>query len=181
MTLQEVLQKHRKAILGSWFELVVATYPEQTGKFLRSQKDPFANPVGSTLKRELEAIFDSLLERRGPDEKVREFLDRIIRIRAIQDFPPSAALAFVPQLKGVIRQEAGRDIAEHHLGQEVYELDFDLDRLTLLAFDIYMACREQVYQIRANEMRNLFAQVLKKSDLFCEIPTQEGLEPAKSD
>ena len=55
MVLEEQIGQHRDAILGDWFDRILAGYPTETAKFLRSKKDPFGNPVGTGLRDELEA------------------------------------------------------------------------------------------------------------------------------
>ena len=61
MGLNSILAQQKAAIIKKWFTLVIETYPSETGKFLKSQKDPMANPVGRTVSRGLEALFDELL------------------------------------------------------------------------------------------------------------------------
>ena len=40
--------------------MVVDTYPADTSRFLKRQKDPFANPVGNTTLESLEAVVGEL-------------------------------------------------------------------------------------------------------------------------
>jgi hypothetical protein len=98
-----LLEQRKTAILKKWFALAVETYPSDTAKFLKSQKDPFANPVGRTIYRGLEALMDELLKEIDY-EKLVSSLDPIVRIRAVQDFSPSQAIGFIFFLKNVIRE-----------------------------------------------------------------------------
>ncbi len=172
MDISELLRKKKRAILTGWFDRVAGSYPPETADFLRRQKDDFANPVGSTVKKELERIFNSLLAGDVASDEVGGFVDRIVRVRAVQDFTASQAVGFILELKQVLRAELGQEIEKHSLAGELAGLEQQIDRLCLLAFDIYMGCREQVYNIKTNEMRNLYAQVLKRSGVFYEIPEQ---------
>jgi hypothetical protein len=42
--------------------------------------------------------------------------------------------------------------------------------MALLAFDVYMARREKLYEIRSNEAKNQVSNLLKKAGFICEIP-----------
>ncbi|MGD9125607.1 MAG: RsbRD N-terminal domain-containing protein [Desulfarculaceae bacterium] len=172
MDLPELLNTNRAAILDRWFATILETYPAETAKFLKSQKDRFANPVGSTISREIEAIFDQLVAGNYSGSDVTNFLDRIIRIRAIQDFTPSQALAFIFQLKTVIREKLAKDIENHGLYAQMSNLETAIDNLALMAFDIFAACREKVYQTRTDEMKRIYAGALRRSGLF-----EEAEEP----
>ncbi|MDD5205148.1 MAG: RsbRD N-terminal domain-containing protein, partial [Desulfobacterales bacterium] len=85
--LESLLLQRSSSVLDKWFDAIVGTYPPDTKRFLKKQKDRFANPVGTTLFKEMESLYQELL--RGEDRKNSfAILDRIIRIRAVQDFSP---------------------------------------------------------------------------------------------
>ena len=172
MNLKDLLLKNRAAILERWFRLIIETYPSETSKFLKSQKDRFANPVGAAISEGIEGLYEHLLGESDPVE-VSSFLDRIIRIRAIQDFAPSQAVAFVVFLKKAIREQLGKEIRDKTVADELLAVESRIDDLTLLSFDIYMNCREKVYEIKANEIRNRTFTLLERADLVSEIPEQE--------
>ena len=99
--LVSILNKKKTVIVKKWFDLVVKTYPADTASFLKSQKDQFANPVGQTTLKGLEAIFDEVVS--GMDRNaIISFLDPVIRIRAVQAFTPAKAIKFILDLKKVI-------------------------------------------------------------------------------
>jgi hypothetical protein len=149
--LRDSLSRHRAAIVDEWFEQVVAEYPEETARFLRTQQDPFANPVGAGLRDSLGPIFDELLSS-VDEERVMPLLDRIIRVRSVQDFKPSQAVGFLLGLKLIIRKRA--DETGSDCGRELAEIEERIDRLVLAAFDVYTGCREQLCEIRVKEIRN---------------------------
>jgi len=154
--LRDALSRKRSNILEKWFEAITETYPEDTSHFLKREKDPFANPVRSTILQGIEGVYDELLEEEGQDpEALNDFLDKVIRIRAVQDFSPSQALAFVFSLKETIRKVLGKEIRESHLQDQLLLLDSRIDALALRAFDVYMACREQVYELRVDEVKRM--------------------------
>ncbi len=166
--LEQILTEKRQVILKEWFFLVTNTYPEETAKFLKSQKDPFANPVGRAVQNGVRDLFDELLD--GLDhEKAGPLLDSMIRIRAIQNFSPSEAIGFVFSLKGVIHKVLGRDIASKNLHEPLRVFESRIDELGLIAFDIYMKCREKIYEIKATEFRNRHYSAFRRAGLISEV------------
>ncbi|MDI6814817.1 MAG: RsbRD N-terminal domain-containing protein, partial [Dehalococcoidales bacterium] len=96
------------------------TYPSDTSRFLKQEKDRFLNPVGYTISQEIGAVYEELLQ--GMDfGKLSASLDNIIRIRSVQDFSPSQAIAFIFLLKKAIRDELGNEIRENQLFEELLE------------------------------------------------------------
>lgn len=161
MILANLLTEKKSAILKKWFNLILATYPEDTQKFLRSQKDRFANPVGSNILQGLEGLFEELLHEQNP-ERISQFLDHVIRVRAVQDFSPSQAVSFILKLKKVIREELGKAIGGKGLFEELLAFESRIDEMALLSFDLFMKCREKIYEIRANELRNRTGRLLER-------------------
>jgi len=172
MNLKNLLSEEKKPILERWFDLIVETYPPETVQFLKSQKDRFSNPVGSTIYQGLEDIFDQILQE-FESEKISTYLDNVIRIRAVQDFTASQALIFIFQLKKVIREKLKDKIREKGLSDELLVLESAIDDLALLSFDIFMKCREQVYELKANEVKRMTFSLLKKAKLILDIDEQD--------
>ena len=168
MNLETILTQKGPTILSKWLELILETYPADAQRFLKKQKNRFANPVGTTIKSEAENIYKELLRGMDP-ERISLFLDGIIRIRAIQDFTPSQAISFVFLLKNIIREEVGKEVREQQLLDELMIFESRFDEVALLAFDVYMKCREKIYEIRANETKNQVSRLLSKAGLTCEI------------
>jgi hypothetical protein len=167
MSLKQHLLEKKPAILKKWFDAVADTYPENTSGFLKKkQKAQFANPVGYTLAEGLDGLFDALLKGMIP-ETVKTCLDGIVRVRAIQDFPPSEALAFIFQLKKIVRQELGSEILlEPGMTDELAALDSTIDDLALFSFDIYMKCREKIYELKAKEASNATFRLLQQARII---------------
>ena len=167
VSLKHILSEKKRALLESWFDRILLTYPADTAKFLKSQKDKFANPVGQAIFTGIEGIFRELLEG-GEIEKVSGFLDNIIRVRAVQDFSASQAVAFIFFLKSVIR-EGIKDIPlTPGLSADLASLESQIDSLALIAFDIFMQCRERLYDIKAKEMKNMTYRLLKQANMVSE-------------
>ena len=176
MKLTKRLEQKKAPIVRRWLDLIFKTYPADAQRFLRKQKDRFANPVGTTISNEIENLYDELIEGLKP-ERVSPLLDRIIRIRAIQDFSPSQALAFVFLLKKAIKDEIQEEILEDRLSEDLSTIESRIDDLALLAFDIYMNCREKLYDIKANETKNQVSRLLQRAGMISEIPERKpGLD-----
>jgi hypothetical protein len=157
--LVDELAKHRVAILERWFEDVIDNYPDETGKFLKEQSDPFANPVGAGLHQGLSEILDGLVNSVNPVE-LEASLDLVVRVRAVQEFTPAEAVDFVFRLKSIVREMLGDRRKTDH--EEWAEFDHSIDRLASLAFDVYMRCREQMWAIRAKEIRTQSLGILER-------------------
>ena len=171
MRLGKFLSDRKSAICNKWFDLTIETYPEETARFLKNKKNRFANPVGHILFQELESIMDGLIQ--GADlDTLRPGLDNIIRIRAVQDISASQAVAFIFLLKQVIRDEMEQEIQEGPIGKELLEVESRIDGLTLLSFDIFMKCREKIYDLKANELNNRTIRLLQRAKLLVDDPVE---------
>jgi hypothetical protein len=176
MRLNQLLAQRKNAIVKKWFAETIETYPSDTAKFLKSQKDPFANPVGRTIYQGLAALFDELLKETN-HEVVRSILDPIIRIRAVQNFSPSQATSFIFFLKNVIRSNIKTEDPQAQLYGELLLFESKIDELGLIAFNLYMQCREKIYELKANEMKNRTFRAFERAGLVCEMPAEQpGLD-----
>lgn len=167
MTFRDLLAKKKDAVVDGWIETIIETYPDETARFLKNKKDRFANPVGASIQTETERLFDLILEGIEP-EKATKFLDNIIRIRAIQEFTPSQALAFVFALKHVVRNVLKSELAKGGHADDLWRLDKEIDRLALISFEIYMSVREQLYQLKAKEVQSNAYMLLRRSGMLVE-------------
>ena len=170
--IQQLLEKNKSSIIKKWFDLVVDTYPPETSNFLRKEKDPFHNPVGKTTVECLETLFDHLLDK-ADEQSLISHLDPIIRIRSVQDFSPSKAIGFIFFLKTIIRNEFKNNKSGSVDIHELSAIDFKIDGLILMAFDVYARCKETFYQIKANEEKNRFFKAFERAGLVTEI-TEDG-------
>jgi hypothetical protein len=172
-TLEEFLLQKKSHILKRWLDLILQTYPVDSQRFLKHQRNEFLNPVGSTILKEIDVLFLELIKGITP-ERTSASLDGIIRIRAIQDFSPSRAISFIYFIKKIIREETQQEYPEHQVSDQLLALESRLDEMTLLAFDIYVKCREKVYEVRANEAKNQVSGLLRKMGLLCDVPNWEA-------
>ena len=151
MELSEALTGKKEAILALWTKRTLDSYA--SSGFFKQAKDPFANPVGVNIANGLKVLLGLVLA----DAELKEYrqpLDQVVRIRAVQDFTPSQAVAPFLELKWVIKQIfSGSEDTKALLPQLDY-LDCRIDRLALMAFDNYTECRELLYRNRIRELKS---------------------------
>jgi hypothetical protein len=164
MELATLLEQNRETILAEWFDVIRETYPRVTSEFLASKDDQFGNPVGHAITHSIGPIFDQIVSTMDSAELLRA-LDSIIRIRSVQDFSPSEAVAFVFQLKTVIRGVTKGQLPERRRTQDALtDLESRIDRVALLAFEKYTECREKLYEIRAKEIKGRTMKLLERAN-----------------
>lgn len=163
-TLGELLREREEAIVGRWFEHALATYSDNAARFFAREENQFANPVGHRFRSGTRGLFRALLD--APDgEPLRALLHEIIKVRAVQQFPASEAIAFVFLLKDAVRTELGPTIEELQLTADLAAFEARIDRMALLAFDMFMESREQVFQLRVNEAKRRVAWLVDRMNL----------------
>lgn len=149
--LTTLLTKKREAILKNWFDRIASTYPANSSKLL-NKKNQFANPVGSTFKKGITSLFDCLLES-ADAQTVSTATQAINQVRAVQDFAPSQAVAFIFYLKSAIREELRDVLTEAERLHELLSLESAIDGMALIAFDTYTACRERLHEIKYSDFK----------------------------
>lgn len=152
MKLEDLLVEKKKTILENWFQSILESYPPDSINFFKNKKDQFQNPVGHSIQDGMEKLFDGLLGD-FDREDVAVPLDKIIKIRSVQDFTPSQAVAFIHSIKHIVRDTMGELIRDDLYREQLYQFDCRVDRLALYAFDCYMQCREKLYEIRVREAK----------------------------
>ncbi len=178
MRLKKLLEQKKNEIVKQWFEMVVKTYAPDAAQFIKKQPDQFTNPIGSTYSKNLAILFDQLLS--GPDATaVKKHLNPIIRIRAVQNFSPSQAIAFIYGLKTIIRDSVKKELENSRTVNELLQLESKIDSLGLAAFDIFMECREKIYELKTNLEKNKIYKAFERAGLITETP-ENGPGSSKS-
>lgn len=160
---REILKSKRSEIIKRWSQLIRDTYPSETSKFLVNQTDQFANPVGAALFRITDQLFDLLVDKDLPWEEAAKILDDFVRIRAVQQFTPSHAVGFVFLLKRAARDRMLDELKNPESWKEFLVFESRVDNLALIAFDVYMRCREKIFEIRATEIRNRTSRIVDRA------------------
>lgn len=164
MALNDLLIQKKSDILGRWRDLVFDSYAPETARFLKSQKDRFANPIAYQLNRGLTGIFEVFLEGADTDQ-IMSHLDEVIELKAIQESSPSRAMAFLFLLKTIIREELAPQASDPAYAAELTELEARLDGLALLGFDVFMQRRERLYEVRVGEMKRKVGALMRRLGL----------------
>jgi hypothetical protein len=138
----------RDRLAAAWLSRALLTYPEATARFLAEERDPFRNPVGRALAAGLPALLDELLGAMDAP-RLLAALDPIVRMRAVQDLTPRQAVGFVFLVKPLLCEACRAQGCEEALPA----LEARVDEAALVAFDLYMACRERIHDLRAGEAR----------------------------
>jgi hypothetical protein len=164
MKLTDLLIQKKSRIVDGWLRVIFESYAAEAAIFLKKEKDRFDNPMGVSISQGVQGLYDALLVEMDTD-RVLAFLDEIIRIRAIQDFSPSQALAFIFLLKNVIREKLAKELRAEDLSGELLELESRIDGLALLGFDVYTKRREKLHEVRVNEIKNRVSGLLRRTGL----------------
>jgi len=182
MKLKDILKEKKPVILKKWFDMIMDTYPTEVAGLLKKKRDRFTGPVGYTIHEGLEGLIDGLI-REAPVEEAAPFLDDIIKIRAIQDFSPSQAIAFIFYLKRIVDEELQRVNGRHGVTDAATWSAFEskLDTLALMSFDIYMEAREKIYEIKASEMRDRAFRLLQREYQLLEMQELNMQEKERSE
>lgn len=154
MELAKVLEENRDAILRKWYDRILGSYPRAATDLLANHRDRFRNPVGHAIREGIGPILDQILSGMDP-VTLRDALDRIVRIRSVQEFTPSGAVGFMFELKPVIREALNGGLSESRGPAALAAIESRIDSVALLAFDKYTECREQLHEVRVKQLRGV--------------------------
>ncbi|MFH1685928.1 MAG: RsbRD N-terminal domain-containing protein [bacterium] len=159
--LVDLLTERRQQLLEQWRQAIRETYPSETAHFLKERHDQFHNPVGHIISEQTEILLDQLL---GPmdDDTITSALTEIVQIRAIQDFCPADAVAFVALLKPIVREVCFEEGFERSRHRELIKFEDRIDSVQGAAFNIYSECRDRLADIRVNEEKRRHQILLEK-------------------
>ena len=165
MRLENLLAQKKNEIVEDWFNRLIETYPAETAPFFKSQKDPFANPVGNAARHGIESIYKELLGEMNASVIIPS-LDPLIRIRAVQTmFKASQAVGFIFILKKTIRNKLKKELQDHQLQNELLDFESKIDELALIGFNIFMECREKIAALKANELKDRTLRAFERAGL----------------
>ncbi|HEB84476.1 MAG TPA: hypothetical protein ENI92_05685 [Bacteroidetes bacterium] len=161
--LEDLLRERKPSILTAWRSHLFDTYPPYAVTYLKRTGDRFRNPMGAVFEESTAALYDMLLGGMEEEERLQRVLDGIVRIRAVQDFSPAEAVGFIFLLKKVVREEVAGEVEREGRFAELLAFESRVDRLALHAFDLFMNCREEIYQLREGELRRAGEQILRRA------------------
>lgn len=141
-----VSEDKRRLIAEGWMDAIIRSYPPQSVASMLREKDPFRNPVGHAFRGGVRVLTEELFGAMDA-QRITPALESIIQIRAVQDFSPSEAIAFVFALKKTLREEPCGSL------EDMRELEERIDSLALAAFNLYMRCREKIHEVQMGEVK----------------------------
>ncbi len=160
-----LLWPHKEAMIKRWTDIVHGTYPFQTVGFLRTGTDRFTNPVGFRTSDAAKALMETIFAEQPDEEAVKKAVEEIIRVRAIQDFPPETAVGVFFAMKEVIREVVRNSgEASDALLPALWEMESRIDAVVLLAFGAYARDREALHRLRVEESKRQHAQLLRLAE-----------------
>lgn len=168
MTFESSLAERKAELAERWADLILQSYPKETQKVWGRQKDRFQNPVGASIIDATRDLMDQMLDWRDA-EAICASLDKLIRIRAVQDFSPSQAVSFVFLLKKLLRDEFFKPMCEAGTLEELLRFEAKVDNLAMMSFDIYSKSREQVFRLRVEEVKRAQSQLLKRAGMVADV------------
>lgn len=161
MNLFEYLESNKRIVLEKWYNSVIDTYPIDSSKLFLGIKDKFANPVGHSFEKVLPEIYDNILNS-GKPAVIKESLEEIIRLRAVQNFSPGNAIGFLFLLKNIVRELIANE-DDFEIGfNELLKFESSIDVTVSYSFDIYMNMKEKLFEIKANETRATFGKMVDR-------------------
>lgn len=160
-SLNTLLAQNQQQILEKWLNLRLTIFSKQKQSLIMTQMDQFQNPIRHQLHEGLKVILENF-DKKG--ENFKEALEQICRILAIQDFPPSKAMALFYELKGIVRKLAKKTGVGFN-AKDWVEFNSTIESMTLETFDCYSAQREKIYQLKVDESKNKAFMLLKKAGI----------------
>ncbi len=168
MKLADLLAEKQEEIVAKWREVAFSSYPAETQRFLRTEKDRFANPIAYQLSRGITKLFAALLADAEAAE-ITPCLDEIISVKALQESSPAQALAFIFLLKNIIREQCAQELADPEVAAQCLEWESRVDGVALLGFEVYMKRRERISELKVEEMRRWVGGLMRRAGLDVDL------------
>jgi hypothetical protein len=155
------IKDNRDALAERWLDAVVGSYHSDTAGFIKGKEDRIANPLGHAIREMVDTVLNCMAT--GCEEQaLASAMYPVIQMRAVQDFTPSAAVAFV----GLLRDSVVSLAREKEAGPElIIELDDVMMGLMARAFDLYSDFREKLSEIKLEELKRNLYMLLRNSDM----------------
>ena len=153
MKLINLLTENKASILEKWIDQALGNYPADASRIFKKQKDRFANPVGYRISHTLAELYEAVAGN-ADLSGLSPALEELVKILAIQVSSPSEAVSFVYALKYVVKEECQEKGLDTFTLSEWLDFEAKIDTVAYTVFDLYMASRERLYQVRINELKS---------------------------
>jgi len=165
MGLIESISARSEELAQKWADLILGTYPEQTQVVWRKNREQFSNPVGNAILKSTSELIPLLITWNDA-EAVAASLEQIVKIRAVQDFTPGQALSFVFLLKKLLRSEFSEELSRSGQLSDLLRFETRVDNLAIMAFDLYVAARDQIARMRVEEVKRAHVNIVRRANLM---------------
>ena len=174
--LADLLEKGRALLTARWTDAANAAYPFAATGLIRSSRDPFVNPTGVRGQAAAEALLTAILAPAWDSEPLRMPLEEFIRARAVQDMPPADAVGVVFCYKQIIREYLSLEniFIDWEMRRHIAVLEERVDIAALLAFTLYVQCRENLFTARLEDMRRRHNQFLRLAKKYGKASSEEN-------
>jgi hypothetical protein len=157
----ELCRTEQEQILAKWNAAVLAGYPLDTAGLARTKEDQFRNPGGHAIRQALAEIYAAVSGQLSSEKLLRSSLEMFVKLRAVQNFTPVQAMGVLYLLKPLLREWILPACLQNGLLDEYLEAESRLDTAALLACEIYVTSREQVFEERIGEIKRQHAQLVR--------------------
>ena len=169
----DILRLRREIILGEWKQTALDFFAAGAFKPAKKSVDRFGNPLVYTVTTALETILDEFING-VRTARTDEALEDVVKIRSLQSDKPSTALAFLFSFKKTIADQLADPGNKGINDIETEKIYSALDDLILAAFDIFMRCREKIYEIRSNEIKRRSYKLWERAGIADPSLTRKG-------
>jgi hypothetical protein len=162
-------------ILDDWLKHLMLHYDYNKLDYLEKEKDPFLNPVKYIFTSALESIFAYIFD--GEElEAVYQNIEKLIKLLALNGPKASEALGPFVFFKHYINALFMSSFSLEEKMEEYNEIMNIFDNLLLKIFDMYVQCREKIYEVRINEIKRMTFPLLERSGLIERINVDKNSE-----
>ncbi len=172
MGIEALIAERKAEMADKWADLIFETYPVETQKIWKNKKNRFSNPVGAAIREATGELVDHLVTWEDADA-ICTSLDKLIRIRSVQNFSPSQALNFLFLFKKLLRDEFFKEMRKNGELEHLLRFEAKVDNMVLMAIDIYSRSREQIFQLRVDELKRSQHTLLKKARMIVDVTTDK--------
>jgi hypothetical protein len=171
MGLKKLLEDKKSSIIKNWVQITIDSYAPDAAMFFKNQMNDFLNPVGGTIRSSLESLYNTIFFNKDAD-RIKSTLEPLIKIRAVQNFSASQAVGFLFALKPIIREELKKDLKKIDPAS-LAAIDASIDAMALIGFDVYVQCREKIYDLKTNEERSKIYKAFARAGLIKDVAADE--------
>lgn len=153
MSLCERIRGNRTKILKQMLKEVLETYPDQARPLIAIGSDRFGNPLGATLSEGVEEIFEVVADLKSIDE-IDLPLERMFKLKAIQEGKTNESLDFLFSLKTIIRNDCKADVHDPDEIKEWLEIEERIDQIVKRGLQVFITSREKLLELQVAELKH---------------------------